>query len=52
MCKSLAFSKVMKNVVQCVNYIRAPGLNHRRFKANLEYLDCDYPDVVCFSAAC
>ena len=36
--------------MQCVNYIRARGLNHRYFKAFLEYLDCDYPDVVCFFA--
>ena len=40
----------MKNVVQCVNYIRAQRLKHRQLKAFLEYLDCDYPDVVCFSA--
>ena len=46
----LAFSETMKNVVQCVNYIRARGLNHLQFKAFQEYLDCDYPDVVYFSA--
>ena len=40
----------MKYVVQCVYYIRARGLNHRQFKAFLQYLDCDYPDVVYFSA--
>ena len=40
-CKHL---QVMKNVFQCVNYVRARGLNHR------QYLDCDYPDVVYFSA--
>ena len=42
----------MKNVVQCVNYIRAQGLNHCQFKAFLEYLDCDYPNIVYFSAVC
>ena len=41
----------MKNVIQCVNYIRARGLNHWQFKAFREYLDCNYPDVVYFSAA-
>ena len=50
--KVLAFAEVMKNVIQCVNYIRAQGLNHPKFKAFLEYLDCDYPDVVYFSAVC
>ena len=30
--KVLAFAEVMKNVVQCVNYITAQGLNHQ-FKA-------------------
>ena len=45
-----ALAEAMKNVVQCVNYIRARGLSNRQFKAFLEYLDCDYPDVVYFSA--
>ena len=45
----LAFAEDMKNVVHRVNYIRAQGLNHQPFKAFMEYLDCDYPDV-CFSA--
>ena len=40
----------MTNVVQCMNYIRARGLNHRQYKAFLEYVDCDYPDVVYFLA--
>ena len=40
----------MINVVHCANYIRARGLNHRQLKAFLEYLDCDFPDVVYFSA--
>ena len=48
--KVLAFAEVMKNVVQYVIYIRARGLNHRQFNASLEYMDCDYPDVVYFSA--
>ena len=39
----------MKKKFQCVNYVRARGLNHRQFKVFLEYLDCDYPDVVYFS---
>ena len=42
----LAFAEVMKIVVQCVNCIRARGLNHQQFKAFLEYLDCDYHDDV------
>ena len=46
----LAFAEVMKNIVLCVSYIRARGLNHRQFIAFLEYLDCNYPDVVYFSA--
>ena len=45
----LAFVEVMRNVVQCVYYIRAQGLNHRQFKAFLKYLDHDYLDVVYFS---
>ena len=40
----------MKNIVQCVNDIRAQGLNHRQFKAFLEYLDCDYSGDVYFFA--
>ena len=48
--KFMAFAEVMKNVVQCVDYIRAQGLNHRQSIAFLEYLDCDYPDVLYFSA--
>ncbi|XP_067931084.1 general transcription factor II-I repeat domain-containing protein 2B-like [Watersipora subatra] len=48
--KILGFTDVMKSVVKCVNYIRARGLNHRHFKAFLEELDSDYPDVVYFSA--
>ena len=48
--KALAFAEVMKNVVERVNYITARGLNHRQFKALLEYLDCDYPDEVYLSA--
>ena len=48
--KVLDFAEVMRNVVQCVNYIRAQGLNHRQFKAFLDELDSEYPDVVYFSA--
>ena len=48
--KVLAFAEAMKNVVKCVNYIRARGLNHRQFKAFRKYLVSDYPDVVHFSA--
>ena len=43
--KVLALAEVMKNVVQCVNYIRARGLNRRQLKAFQEYLDSDYPDA-------
>ena len=51
MCtKVLDFEEVMTNVVQCVNYIRARGLNHWQFKAFLDELDSEYPDVVYFSA--
>ena len=51
MCtKGLAFAEAMKNIVECVNNISARGLNHRQFKAFRKYLDCDYPDVVYFSA--
>ena len=28
----------------------AQGLNHQQFEAFLEYVNCDYPDVVHFSA--
>ena len=48
--KVLGFADVMKDVVTCVNYIRSRGLNHRQFKAFLEGLYSDYPDVVYFSA--
>ena len=48
--KVLAFADVMKNVVQCVNCIRAQGISHRQFKALLQNLVCGYPDVVYFSA--
>ncbi|CAM1324002.1 Uncharacterised protein r2_g3265 [Pycnogonum litorale] len=43
--KVLGFTDVMKDVVQCVNYIRVRGLNHRQFNAFLKELDSDYPDV-------
>ena len=46
----LTFAEVMKNVVQCVNHIRVRGLYHRQVKAIMEYLNCDYPDVVYFTA--
>ncbi|XP_029652575.1 general transcription factor II-I repeat domain-containing protein 2A-like [Octopus sinensis] len=50
--KVLDFTGVMTSVVQCVNYIRARGLNHRQFKSFSEELDSGYPDVVHFSAVC
>ena len=34
--KVLDFAEVMRNVVQCLNYIRAQGLNHLQFKAFLD----------------
>ena len=40
----------MRNVVQCLNYIQARGLNHRQFKAFLDELEGEYPDVMYFSA--
>ena len=49
--KIVDFAEVMRNFVQCVNYIRARGLNHRQFKAFLDKLDSEYSDVVYFSAA-
>ncbi|XP_076373036.1 general transcription factor II-I repeat domain-containing protein 2B-like [Tachypleus tridentatus] len=48
--KVLDFPEVMKNVVQCVNYIRTRGLNHRQFKTFLDELDSEYSDVLYFSA--
>ena len=48
--KVLDFAEVIRNVVQCVNYIRARGLNHQQFNAFLDELDSEYPDVVYFSA--
>ena len=50
--KVLAFAEIIKNAIQCVNYIRTGGLNHWQFKAFPEYLDCDYPDVVHYSVVC
>ena len=44
------FAGVMRNVVQCLNYIRARGLNHRLFKTFLDELDSEYPDLMYFSA--
>ena len=38
----------MRNVDQCFNYIRARGLNWQ-FKAFLDELDSEYPDVMYFS---
>ena len=48
--KVLDFTEVMRNVVQCLSYIRARGLNHRQFKAFLDELDNEYLDVMYFSA--
>ena len=48
--KIVDFAEVIRNVVQCVNNIRARGLNHRQFKAFLDELDSEYSDVVYFSA--
>ena len=48
--KIVGFAEVMRNVVQCVNYIQARELNHRQFKAFLDELDSEYSDVVYFSA--
>ena len=47
--KVLDFTEVMRNVVQCLNYIRARGLNHRQFKVFLDELDSEYPGVMYFS---
>ena len=48
--KIMGFAEITRNVVQCVNYIRARGLNHRQFKAFLDGLDSEYSDVVYFSS--
>ena len=37
---------IMKEVVNCVNYIRSRGLNHRQFKVFFKELDCDYPEIM------
>ena len=50
--KVLNSAEVMGDVVQCVNYIRAQGLNHQQFKIFLNELDTEYSDVVYFSAVC
>ena len=44
--KVLDFAEILGNVVQCVNYIRARGLNHRQLKAFLDEPDTEYSDVV------
>ena len=46
--KVLDFEDIMGNVVKCVNYIRAQGLNHRQFKTFLEELDSEYSNVVAY----
>ena len=48
--KVLDFADVMRKVVQCLNHIQARGLNHRQFKAFLDELDTEYPDVMYFSS--
>ena len=48
--KVLDFVEVVRNAVQCLNYIRARGLNPRQFKAFLDEFDSEYPDVMYFSA--
>ena len=48
--KVLDFADVMKIVVQCLNYIWARELNYQQFKAFLDELDNEYPDVMYFSA--
>ena len=51
MCTNvLAFAEITKNIIQFKNYIRLRGLNHRQFEVFLEYVDCDYSDIVYFSA--
>ena len=48
--KVLSFAEIIKNIVQCVDYIRARGLNHRQFNVFLDELDSKYSDVKYFSA--
>ena len=50
--KVLDFAEVMRNVVECLNYIRALGLNRRQFITFLDELDSEYPDGMYFSDVC
>ena len=42
----LDFPEVIRNVIRCVNHIRARGLNHRQFKAFIDELDSEYFEEV------
>ena len=44
--KILKFDHVMSVVVSFVNYLRAPALKHRTFRANLEEVDAEYKELV------
>ena len=48
--QSSGFAEVMRNVVQCLNYIRAWRLTYKQLKAFLDELDNEYPNVTYFSA--
>lgn len=37
-------------VIKVVNYLRANARNHRQFKSFLDEIDCEYEDVVMFTA--
>ena len=47
---AFAFADGTQKNFKCANYIRERGLNHRQFKASLEYLNCDHRDAMYFSA--
>ncbi|KAI6653992.1 general transcription factor II-I repeat domain-containing protein 2-like [Oopsacas minuta] len=47
---TLGWEKVMKLIVDAVNFIRAKGINHREFKNVLKELDSKYGDILYFTA--